>query len=250
MNLKHISLEGAHNFRDLGGIPAAGGRATRWGVLYRSDALSLLTENDWSVLEKRNVRTIIDLRSDGEAASSPVKAPAGIECLHFSLMKDLDRNRQNRSRETILESMKLDYVKTLYSNPACAAQIMSTILERMEEGSVVFLCSAGKDRTGIIAALCLYLCGVSREDIIADYIVSSTYNTNGINKMIENIPEQYLKMIPDMQLLRDCFASKPETIAALLDAFEEKGITGLLHQNGFTAEAQQQFVRKFTQAAE
>ena len=81
--------------------------------------------------------------------------------------------------------------------------------------------------------MCLYLCGVSREDIIADYIVSSTYNANGINKMLDNIPEQYLKMIPDMQLLRDCFASKPETIAALLDAFEEDSVTELLDQRYF-----------------
>ena len=47
--LKHIYLQGAHNVRDLGGYPTTDGRATRWGMLYRSDALNELTENDWDV---------------------------------------------------------------------------------------------------------------------------------------------------------------------------------------------------------
>ena len=249
-NLKHISLEKAHNLRDLGGYPTADGRMTKWGVLYRSDSLAVLTEQDWAVLQKRNVKTVIDLRSSGEAASAPIRTPDGVECLHFSLMKELDGNVQSASMETILQSMKLDYVKTLYGNPSCASEIMNTINERVENGAIVFLCSAGKDRTGIIAALSLYLCGVAREDIIADYIVSATYNADGINKMLAAIPEAYLKMIPDMQMLKDCFASKPETIATLLDAFKENEIEELLHQNGFTASAQADFTRKFTESVE
>ena len=245
-HLKHIPLEGAHNFRDLGGCPTIGGGATKWGMLYRSDALSGLTQRDWAELEARNVRTVIDLRSGSERAASPITPPDGVVCLSFSLMRELDGNAASMSRESILQSMKLDYVRTLFGNLPCGAEILNAILERLEQGAVVFLCSAGKDRTGIVAALVLYLCGVPREDIIADYIVSSTYNTNGINAKLGSLPEDILRWIPDPEILRDCLASKPETIIALLDALEQKDIRALLAENGFPEEKQRLLERIFT----
>ena len=102
---------------------------------------------------------------------------------------------------------------------------------------------------GIVAALILYLCGVIREDIIADYMVSNIYNTNGINKMLSNIPEAYLKMIPDMNLLKECFDSRPERMIELLEAFEERDIRGRLAENGFSAEKQEMLKAKFTEKA-
>lgn len=104
-NLKHIPLQGAYNVRDLGGYPAAGGKVTRWGVLYRSDALAELTESDWSVLKKRNVKAVIDLRSQREVASAGITPPEGIEYLHYSLMRELDRNMDSVSPQTILQRM-------------------------------------------------------------------------------------------------------------------------------------------------
>ena len=60
---RHVPLETAHNFRDLGGYPTQDGRSTRWGVAYRSDALYSLNDADWAQLRARNVRHVIDLRS-------------------------------------------------------------------------------------------------------------------------------------------------------------------------------------------
>lgn len=119
----------------------------------------------------------------------------------------------------------------------------------MENGAVVFLCSAGKDRTGIIAALVLYLCGVAREDIVADYMVSSVYNTNGINKKLEALPEEYLSKLPDPELLKSCLASEPETITALLDALDRRGIRERLAEHGFSSQAQRSLAAKFTEEA-
>ena len=246
-HLKHIPLKGAYNVRDLGGYPTTDGRYTQWGLLYRSDALSGLTDGDWRILMNRNVKTIIDLRSLTETAAAKINTPAGINYYHFSLMKELDQNLQNVSKETILESMKLDYVKTLFGNLSCCAKILNTILERMERGSIVFLCSAGKDRTGIIASLALYLSDVIREDIIADYMVSSTYNTNGINKKYESLPDALLKMIPDITLLKGFFESKPETIIALLDELDSRNIRSLLDGEGFSYERQSQLKAQFTE---
>lgn len=246
-DLKHIPLQGAKNTRDMGGYPTTDGRVTRWGMLYRSDALNELTENDWNVLRKRKIKTIIDLRSLTEANAAPIIPPEGIDYYHDSLMSELDGKLKSLSQNTIIQSMKLDYEKTLFGNLSCAAKVLNTILDGMDKGAVIFLCSAGKDRTGIIAALVLYLCGVAREDIIADYIVSSTYNANGINRKMANLPPEYLKAIPDMELLKDCLASKPETITALLDAMEHRDIQTLLAENGFPAESQKQLVFAFTE---
>ncbi|MBR5488719.1 MAG: tyrosine-protein phosphatase, partial [Firmicutes bacterium] len=54
--MKRVALEGAHNFRDLGGIPAGPAKSTRWGCLYRSDSLAGLSASDWEELAERNIR--------------------------------------------------------------------------------------------------------------------------------------------------------------------------------------------------
>lgn len=244
--MKHLPLQGAHNVRDLGGYPTADGHATRWGVLYRSDALGDLCAADWEILCDRNVRTVIDLRSQSETKQVKIVPPSGVEYFHFSLMKDLDVGKLASGREKFLESMVLNYEKTLFENLRCAVDILRVILEKAENGAVLFFCSAGKDRTGIVAALLLYLCGVLREDIIADYIVSSTYNENGINRRMESLPPEVASSIPDMEALKKCLASNPETIRALLDAFEARDIRRCLTENGFDENAQRALVRAFT----
>lgn len=245
--LKQLPLKNTHNTRDLGGYPTTDGCMTRWGLLYRSDSLAKLDEEDWHFLQQRNIHTIIDLRNMRETESAPIEAPEGIRTFHFSLMNTLDQNPETLSQENILASMKLDYVQTLFGNLPCAADILRTISEGMKTGSVLFLCSAGKDRTGTIAALILYLCQVSRQNIIADYMVSSTYNADGINRMLKNLPEHLLKRIPDMKLLEDCFASKPETVTALLDALDARNISQELDRVGFSFAQQAALKEQFTE---
>lgn len=263
--LKRVPLEGVHNFRDLGGIPAAGSgadpctfpaKSTLWGILYRSDSLANLTEAGWAELKARNIRTIIDLRSENEAKAAPIQAPESvfgadcpIEYLHYNLMKELDQqvHGAERSTETILKSMQLDYEETLFGNMECGAEILREISEGLDRGAVVFLCSAGKDRTGITAAMVLYLCGVKREDIIADYMISSTLNTDGINRLMKNfpVPPEYLAAIPDlMERIKGVLESRPEMIGKLLDAFETRNLQDSLAEAGFTSEEQEAFAAK------
>ena len=251
MHMKRIPLEGAYNFRDLGGYPAADGACTRWGMLYRSDSLAALTAAGWQTLRRLQVKTIVDLRSSFETASAPIRPPEGITYKRFSLMSELDALKRgiagaNNIAGIIAKSMQLDYGRTVFGNIPCCVDILHTITERMQAGSVVFLCSAGKDRTGITAALVLYLCGAPREDIIADYMVSSTYNTNGINKKMTSFPDFILKMIPDRSLLKSVMESKPETMTALLDELDAQDIRRVLAEGGFSTECQQLLKERFT----
>lgn len=255
-HLKHIAMKHVYNFRDLGGYPAMDGRSTRWGILYRSDALSNLTGEEWEMLTKRGVRTVIDLRGTPEVETAPVLAPDAVAYHHYSLMQELDQMMvtedgmpgQNGGNAGILGSMKLDYGKTLFGNMECCVKILHVMAERIPTGGVVFMCSAGKDRTGIIAAVILYLCGVGREDIIADYMVSNIYNSNGINKKLSSLPESVLKLVPDQSLLDDLIQSRPETMIQLLDEMEEKDLRRCLEEQGFTAQQQEAFKVLVTEA--
>lgn len=251
LNLRRIPLQHAYNTRDLGGYPTAGGRCTRWGMLYRSDALAELSSEDWQMLESRRVRTILDLRSAPETQRAPIRVPDSMSYVHLSLMPELDQMTsapQAASANPILQSMKLDYSRTLFAGiPACA-RILDLFLAQADTGSTLFLCSAGKDRTGIVAAMVLYLCGVTREDIAVDYMVSSLYNTNGINRKLQSLPPELLQRIPDRRILEECLASRPETILTLLDDMDARNFRELLAQAGFSAEKQKLLKETFTEA--
>lgn len=254
MHLKHIPLEGAYNFRDLGGYPTNDKRYTRWGLLYRSDGLSELTTNDWAVLEDRNVKTIIDLRSKSEVSSAGIDNPEDIKYYNISLMKSLDHMKGLNSLKLdgskadgkMLASMVLDYGKTVFNNIEGFVEVLNIIVEEIQNGSIVFICSAGKDRTGMIAALILYLSDVVREDIISDYIVSSTYNTHGINKKLDLLSDEILGAISNPESLRDVFDSKPETMIDLLEEFDSKDIRRVLDREGFSLESQYRLKEIFT----
>ncbi len=252
MDLKRIPMKNLHNMRDLGGYPTADGRMTKWNRLYRSDSPSSLTADEWAALKNLGVNLFIDLRSEQEREASPVKPgyPADYEAI--SLMKELDdlttelqsqkeSQDSGQATEQIMKSMELDYTRTLFGNLTGAVKILDLILNNARSGgNTLFFCFAGKDRTGITAAIVLYMCGVSREDIIADYMVSSTYNEKGANQMLSEIPKELLDLLPDEETLKKSMGSDPETMACLLDSFESRDILKALAENGFGADKQKE----------
>ncbi len=260
MHQRRILLENAHNFRDLGGFPTEDGAITKWNLLYRSDSLSSLTDAEWQILQGMNIDCILDLRSSREVEDAPIKPPYPAKYHHLSLMKELEEtpmvrmedlaklSQDDELRAQILKSMELDYPRTLFGNLSCAASILNVILDKLKkkDGSVVFLCSAGKDRTGITAAMLMFLCRVPREDIIADYMVSYTYNEKGINQMMAEMPDE-VKALFDSDSARQGVSSDPETMAGLLDAFEEKDLRKCLAENGFDVQKQQELVTLMTE---
>ena len=260
-NLRRIPLTHAHNTRDLGGYATAAGRVTAWGRLYRSDNVGNLDAGEWAQMAgERGIATVIDLRSTAESQGSPVNAPEGVTVVHHPLMGNLEgvpdlaqvgpeqaaQMAQAEGAERMLESMKLDYAKTTYENIDTAAAVLGAIVDGLPRGAVLFQCSAGKDRTGITAALVLWLAGVAREDIIADYQVSATYNEPGINEKIRSLPPELMAMIPDPSLLEGVMASDPKMMRALLDRFEAEPIRDALAGAGFGADRQAALVEAVT----
>ncbi len=260
MHLRRIPLEHLHNMRDLGGYPAADGRLTRWNRLYRSDLPDSLSAQEWQILKDLDITLMIDLRSRQEQEKSPVTCgyPAKYEAMPLIRVSGqpadpaaAGKQTREQAAEEFLKSMDLSYTEVLFGNLPGAVQILEEISDTLKTGSsCLFFCTAGKDRTGITAALVLYLCGAAREDIIADYMVSHTYNDKGINQMADSITKELLDVLPDKEALKKGLASDPETMAALLDSFESRDIKTALKENGFGEEKQAELASLMTEPLE
>ncbi len=260
MHLRRIPLEHLHNLRDLGGYPAASGRVTKWNRLYRSDLPDSLSSQEWQTLKDLGITLLIDLRSKQEQGKSPVTPGYPVKYEALPLIRvpgqpadpaSTDEQTEEQAAAEFLKSMDLSYTDVLFGNLPGAVKILEDICDHLRAGSsVLFFCTAGKDRTGITAALVLYLCGAAREDIIADYMVSHTYNDKGINQMAVDIPKELREILPDEESLKKGLASDPETMAALLDSFESRDIKTALTDNGFGEEKQKELALLMTEPVE
>ena len=165
-----VALEAVHNFRDLGGYRTADGRTTLWRTLFRADGLYRLTPTDVATLEPLGLRTVIDLRSDtelDERGRFPVEAhPVVFHHLPIvdATWADLDRPAYERDEDFLIWA----YHEMLSVGAPRFAKAFDALAE---PGALpaVFHCAAGKDRTGLLAALLLGSLGVSHDDIVADY---------------------------------------------------------------------------------
>ncbi|HEX6356253.1 tyrosine-protein phosphatase [Actinophytocola sp.] len=183
--MRWIELENAVNVRDLGGLPAAGGKRTRHGQLVRSDNLQDLSPKDVTrLVDEVGVTTVIDLRSMDEVVKEgpdPLKALASVERLHFSLipeageMTDVAKAALAINRERAIKRDPDDvagafYLGYLDDRPDSVVQALRAMSNA--QGAALVHCAAGKDRTGVVVALALSAVGVTRDEVIADYAAS------------------------------------------------------------------------------
>jgi protein-tyrosine phosphatase len=165
-----VPLFAVHNFRDMGGYPTVDGRVTRWHRVFRADGLQRLTDGDLELLRPFRLRTVIDLRTIGEieewgrfdADQYPlnwVHLPIVDATWHFE-----GRTAGGSPHEFLVNAYR-DMLRV-------GAERFNQALHLLAEpsvGPVVFHCAAGKDRTGLVAALALAAVGVPDEYIAADY---------------------------------------------------------------------------------
>jgi len=171
-----LPLDGAFNFRDLGGYRGSGGRMTRWGTLFRSDTLHELSPSDVGILRDLGLATVIDLRTPRELEQTG-RGPLGpepIEYRHLSVIRegaggDATGEAMAAPEGDDLSERYLWYLEV--GAPALAEAL--TILGRPDSFPLVFHCAAGKDRTGVLAALVLDLVGVAPAVIVADYLITA-----------------------------------------------------------------------------
>jgi Protein tyrosine/serine phosphatase len=218
--MRKVELAGAFNVRDLGGYQSRLGRETRRGKLYRADGLNRLSEEDIQKLAALKINLDIDLRSDEEIKKWPDKIIelSGLSYEKVSLLPSVDATELPKSLGEL-------YLYMLDHSQAEFLRIFQLIAKNAD-GVTLFHCSAGKDRTGLVAALLLLLVGVEERFVVQDYTESQ-----------ENL-RPMLKVFAEMNdpALAAYLTSRPEDIAPFLEKLqaEYKGAEGYLCHLGVT----------------
>ncbi|HZJ27379.1 MAG TPA: tyrosine-protein phosphatase [Acidimicrobiia bacterium] len=169
-----VPLDGPVNFRDVGGYPGADGRTVRSGRVFRSDSLSTMSDADVRhVVDELGLRTVVDLRAGHEVDQFPhgSLASTGVKFLHLPILDETRRDRTEREPGSPdPETFSTDRLYSLMLERF--ADRIAGVLGVVADGAthpVVFHCAAGKDRTGIVAALVLAILGVDDDTIANDY---------------------------------------------------------------------------------
>jgi len=239
--MRHLRWDACRNVRDLGGYAVAGGSTTRWGAFVRADNLVRLTPAGRAALLDYGVRTIVDLRRPEELAVdpspfAPAGAGAGLVAYHslpFGAGADSAGIAAVVAAEAAEDfSMDALYRAILDHYGRGIAAIM-TALAQAPEGPALFHCHAGKDRTGLIAALILALVGVPHATIAEDYTLTQV--------CLQPVYDQRLSAEPDPskreQLARRTGAV-PETMLGILAHLDARhgGAEAYLRAAGVAAE--------------
>ena len=165
-----LAWEGCLNARDLGGYATVDGRETRWGTVVRSDSPAALTDTGRAALADYGVRAIVDLRLPAELADDPNPfAEPGDHGIAYTNVSIIDP-AAGFPPDTV--TLAENYLWSLERFSGLIAQAVEAVAHT-PEGAVLIHCAAGKDRTGLIAALLLGLAGVPAETIAADYAMTA-----------------------------------------------------------------------------
>ena len=203
-----IGLEAVHNFRDLGGYPTAGGRTTKWRTLFRSDGLYRLRgADDMSRVMQLGLKSVIDLRTEREQREQGIFPTDDIEVTfhHLSIADVTWSDTETPEFDDEVEFLVWGYRDMLKIGSSRFADAMH-VLAQTDSLPAVFHCAAGKDRTGVLAALLLSSLGVDDAHICADYgltqdamqrtIAWSKVHRPELAERYANIPKAYLAADP------------------------------------------------------
>ena len=176
--LRHFNLQGASNFRDLGGYATRDGHRVRWRQIFRSNHLGHLTASDVEVVRGLGVRSAFDFRGVEErAAAECVIEEIAVHSLPIepTVVAALRARLQARalSSADALEIMRESYRNYVRQNTHSFRELFAHLLE--DRAPLVIHCTAGKDRTGFACALLLQALGVPADVIAEDYLLTNRF---------------------------------------------------------------------------
>ena len=158
---RHIDLQGATNFRDMGGYANRSGERVRWGQVFRSDHLAELVAADWAQVSELGIGLVADLRNDRERARWPSGWPDHLEVEFMMRDFEMDLRQLNEVGYHTLAYQQVELLRGFFRT-----------LAQPDAPRVLIHCTAGQDRTGYPCALLLALLEVPRETILQDYSLS------------------------------------------------------------------------------
>ncbi len=226
---RSLTLQGAYNLRDLGGIPLQRGRQVKSRAFFRMDDPCTLTPADVAFIQALGVHTVIDLRSAEEVNVRPHP----LADVPWAAYANISLSVQPTDVASImmLADMRKLYAYMLSNCGAVWVNVFRFVLAH--EGAVLFHCTAGKDRTGVMAMLLLSLAGADDQEIIDDYALTES--------AIAPRKEHLLKICPpgiDPQRYENALHAYPDTMRATLEVLHAQytDAWGYLALQGMTTE--------------
>lgn len=206
---ERIPLEGIFNTRDLGGMETADGKKIKSHRLIRSGELFNISENDKSVLTKQyNLKKVVDFRTGAERSEKPDPILENVEYIWAPIMSEEAMgitHDEESERDVIAELFSylqenqitlVDYMTGIYRILLSTQQAQREYSRFFREllsnkkGSVLWHCSAGKDRVGVGTALLLTALGIPREVIIEDYLMTNTFTNSEYENAVKFLKSQ------------------------------------------------------------
>lgn len=172
---RRIAFEGISNFRDLGGYGTGTGRSVRWGQVFRADALHGMSRDDLALYQELGMRAVYDLRSDVERDERPNPVPSRALTIVGRSPEEIPPPPPPAATSAAGEIFLFELYAGLIKHAAEQIGELFTGLTEDQGLPAVFHCHAGKDRTGLVAALLLEALGVERETILDDYELTGRY---------------------------------------------------------------------------
>ncbi|MVM29226.1 protein-tyrosine-phosphatase [Spirosoma sp. HMF4905] len=216
-----VTLEGASNFRDLGGYPTQDGHHVKWGHLYRSADISKLTDADLTVLSQRHIATVCDLRGPDEVKTSPDRLPAGATWYNMPAGSENTRAATaalQGARPTNRDSMMIAFYGRTDHLKAKYKPMFDQLLALDGNKALLFHCTAGKDRTGVGAALILSALGVDRSIILKDYAATNEYWKGNREQVVQSMTKQGM----DEKAVKSMLAANPAYLQSAFDAIDRQ----------------------------
>lgn len=187
------------NFRDLGGLKGADGRILRpFRILRSGELVRVSLEEQELLISKYQLRTIVDLRGEKEYSENPNEVIAGTFYYNIDILKKIHETGADLgSFETVHDVVSAHtHMKDLYEQMMLnegsqrGFRELIDLLLKQEEGALLFHCFAGKDRTGLSAAIILTILGISKEDILADYLKTNEQRKEENNFLLDKLRDQ------------------------------------------------------------
>lgn len=224
--LRVVQLAKGHNFRDIGGYPTADGRTTKWRQIFRAGYMSSVTDNDVTQLHALGIDSICDFRTNSERKHRPTQ-------WHEGTTTDLWARDYDFSNGAIFDiadndsvsaaQMRTNMLKLYTDMPFDQSGSYREVFQRISSGRVplLFNCSAGKDRTGVAAALLLGLLGVPRDVIEQDYMLTNVA-MNGLIAFMEKEPKYKKFVIENRDQAMPLLRAESEYLHASFKAVDDK----------------------------
>lgn len=223
---RRVHLEGAVNFRDIGGYKTSDGREVKWGKVFRADGLARLTAGDHQLLMQIGIKRVFDFRTPSEINESPDRLPengamayVNLPITHgkFDFVDAMKRLKKGDSSWLTPDFMVNGYIRYIEEFAGVWGEVINCLAD-LESPPVVFHCIGGKDRTGTCAALILLMLGVPEETVVEDHQLSNIYIADLLPKVFKLIASYGI----DPDVVYPYLTAPRECIIAVLDHIRNK----------------------------